>query len=506
MSNYNDLSATIQVIGGIYTNPGLLELEDKYTFCEEDFSEEFHKILFGSMYNLHAMGAKEITLNAIEDYLEQRPKKYAVYTANKGSEYLNELTKHCQISTFDYYYHRMKKMTLLRMFHKTAGMDLSWLYDPDNILDVKKKQQQEDWLDNTPIEKIAELINSKIDEVISKFVDNDKGKSHQAGDGALELLEKLKENPEVGYPMFGPLVNTIYRGARLKKFYLRSAATGVGKTRAMIADACTFACPQRYDKNVNKWIDIGESQPTVYITTEQSLDEIQTMIIAFLADVNEENICTGKYFAGEWDRVVKASKILKESPLYIEELPDFSLQDIENTIKRNIREHDALYICLDYIHTSMKILEEITRRSGGVKIREDNVLFMMAIRLKDICNEYGVFIESATQLNGDYVDTNNYDQNLLRGAKAIADKIDAGSIMLEVTDKDKQCLEPVIRSGKYEMPSIKISVYKNRRGRWKDLWLWCKEDRGTCKIIPMFATKYNFELLDIPETEINFKK
>ena len=56
--------------------------------------------------------------------------------------------------------------------------------------------------------------------------------------------------------------------------------------------------------------------------------------------------------------------------------------------------------CHDYIHTSLKILEEITRRSGGVKLREDNILFMLSIRLKDLCNQYGIFIMSATQLNG----------------------------------------------------------------------------------------------------------
>ncbi len=69
-------------------------------------------------------------------------------------------------------------------------------------------------------------------------------------------------------------------------------------------------------------------------------------------------------------------------------------------------------------------MEEITKRSGGVKLREDSILFMLSIRLKDICNQYGVFIESATQLNGDYVESDTPDQNLLRGAKAIADKID----------------------------------------------------------------------------------
>lgn len=40
---------------------------------------------------------------------------------------------------------------------------------------------------------------------------------------------------------------------------------------------------------------------------------------------------------------------------------------------------------------------------------------MLSIRLKDICNQYGVFIMSSTQLNGDYVESETPDQNLLRG-------------------------------------------------------------------------------------------
>lgn len=82
------------------------------------------------------------------------------------------------------------------------------------------------------------------------------------------------------------------------------------------------------------------------------------------------------------------------------------------------------YICFDYLHTSMKILSEVTSKTGIKGLREDNVLFMISIKLKDICNEYGVFILTATQLNADYVTAQTYDQNLLRGAKSIADKID----------------------------------------------------------------------------------
>ena len=154
----------------------------------------------------------------------------------------------------------------------------------------------------------------------------------------------------------------------------------------------------------------------------------------------------------------------------------------------------------------MKILEEITRRSGGVKLREDNILFMLSNKLKDICNQYGVFIMSATQLNGDYVDSKTPDQNLLRGAKSIADKVDYGSILLNVQDDDLISLEKILNTKLFDTPTIKMSVYKNRRGRYKGVILWCKADLGTCRIQPMFCTTYDYELINMDDIKIIVEK
>jgi len=502
-SKYVDTSANMQVIGDVFINPSLLDLEDKYKFNEQDFPQEFHKILFGSIYNLHQLGAKQITIDDIEKYLEQRPKKYAIYKINKGSEYLANLKEMCQLAAFDYYYNRMKKMTLLRMYNKSVGMDLSWLYDPDNILDVKKKEAQETWFDNTSIGDIANVINDRIEKIKAKYVDNSEDGVIQAGEGAAALLQRLKDNPEVGYPLYGKLINAVHRGARLKKFYLRSAATGVGKTRSMIADACFIACDKIYNLETRKWEDNGTCEPTQFITTEQEEDEIQTMMISFLSGVNEDHILENTYTGDEWERVNEAAAILLKSPLYIKKLPDFSLQDIENTIKFGIRQYGIRYVFMDYIHSSMKILSEISSKAGVKGLREDNILFMISVRLKDLCNQYGVFIMSATQLNADYVSAQQYDQNLLRGAKAIADKIDCGMIMLQVSQDDRESLKNIIDTMGIEMPSIKISVYKNRRGRYKDILLWCRADRGICRINPIFATNYNYELISIEDLKIN---
>lgn len=311
----------------------------------------------------------------------------------------------------------------------------------------------------------------------------------------------------MGVPLYGHYINTVTRGARLGKFYLRSAATGVGKTRSMIADACTIACSQIYDLDFNSWTNNGKSFPTLFITTEQTKDEVQTMMLAFLSGVNEEHITLGRYEQGERTRVLEAAKIIQEAPLYIEELPEFNLQDVENAIKRNIRENHIMYFFHDYIHTSIKILEEISKKAGKIALREDNILFMLSTRLKDICVRYGVFIMSATQLNGSYQSSETPDQNLLRGAKSIADKIDYGSILLSVTSDDLVALEPVIaRNPGWAGVNIKISVYKNRRGRYKGVYLWCKADLSTCRIEPQFLTNYQYELQSIEDIKIEFKE
>ena len=499
-SKYVDTTAIMQVIGSVFKNPQILDFTDKYTVVDEDFADEFHKIAFGAIYKIHELGADKITLENISDFLASRPKSAAVFKQQKGEEWLLKVSETCLPEAFDYYYSRLKKFTLLRAYD-AYGVDVSDIYDADNILDTKKKQIQEDLLDNSSLEQIADKIDNKIEMIRLKYVDDVGGEAIQAGEGIIELIDSLKDHPEVGTPLYGPLINTVTRGARLKKFYLRSAPTGVGKSRTMIADACYIACNEIYDERFG-WIHNGTKEPTLYIATEQEKSEIQTMMLAFLSGVNEEHILNGTYERDEEERVRKAAQILTDSPLYIEELPDFSLKDIEDRIKKNIRDHDVKYVFHDYIHTSLKILEEITRRSGGVKLREDNILFMLSIRLKDICNQYGIFIMSATQLNGEYQNSETPDQNLLRGAKAIADKIDYGAILLPVKDEDLVKLDKILCTNVFEQPTIKMSVYKNRRGRYKGIYLWCRADLGCCRVEPMFCTTYDYEMKSIDDIKI----
>jgi len=502
-SNYIDTKSIIQVVGSVYQNPQLLE-EPQYKFNEEDFPQEFHRIMFEAIYNLHALGAKNININTIEDYLEQREKKYATYKAYNGAEWLQKCTESVSVATFDYYYKRLKKFTLLRMYD-SVGVNVESIYNPSNVLDIKLKQEQEDWLDNHSLEEIADIVNDKIENVKLRFAENASDDIRSASDGADDLLNDLQTTPNVGYPMVGKYINKIFRGARFGCVFLRSAPTNFGKSRLMVADACNFACDELYDVTKKEWIQNGTCEPTIYITTEQGIDEVQTMMWSFVAGVPEDHILENNYEEGEFERVKKAKTIIANSPLYIKELPDFGLQDVESTVKLGIRKYNIRYICFDYIHSSIKILSEISGKANVKGLREDNVLFMISVRLKDIARQYGVFILTSTQLNGDYVEAKTFDQNLLRGAKAIADKVDAGMIMLPVTDADRDALKQFCSSNGFEMPNLKISIYKNRRGRYNHMFLWCNTDLGICRMNPTFATTYFYQPIEIEDLVINVK-
>lgn len=341
-SKYVDTTAIVQVIGNVFNSPKILDYGDKYSITENDFVEDFHKIVFGSIYKLYELGAKEITVENICDFLSSRPKSEAIFKKEKGEEWLLKASEQSISTSFDYYYNRMKKMSLLRAYD-SYGIDVSFIYDPEEVLDFKKKQRQEEQLDGSSLESIALKIENVIEKIRYEYVGGEGFEEYQAGDGIEDLLEKLKKHPEVGIPMYGSLINTVTRGARLGKFYLRSAPTGVGKTRTMIADMCNFACDMIYYDDFG-WVWNGTSEPCLYITTEQDLGEVQTMMLAFLSNVEEDHILNGWYQEGEEARVLKAAEILKRSPLRIEVMHDFSLQDVENRIKRAIREYDVKYV------------------------------------------------------------------------------------------------------------------------------------------------------------------
>ena len=87
----------------------------------------------------------------------------------------------------------------------------------------------------------------------------------------------------------------------------------------------------------------------------------------------------------------------------------------------------------------------------------------------------------------------------------VVKKIDYGSHILPISDEDLQALNGVLVNFP-KTPNNKISVYKNRRGAYKGIYLWCDADLGTCRVKPMFATDWNYNLISIDDVRVQVEE
>ena len=489
----------LQVLGCILQKPELL-IDSKYNIDRDDFDEIFHKMIFASIYNLYLQGTKSIDYIVIDNYLSSYELQYKIFNENNGMDYVIECQSNSNINNFEYYYQRLKKFSLLRTLIE-KGFDIKPIYD-ETLVEPKDQEAMQAQFDKYTIEDIFNIVERKIVEVKNKHLININNQGQKAGKGLQELKEKCKDTPDMGIPMASNIMNTIARGARLKKFYLRSAPTGIGKSRLAAADACSYSVPYIWDLKEKKWMYRGISEPSLYITTELEIEEVQTMFIAYVSGVEEDKILDGIYKDDEEERVDQTIEYIEQSPLWIEYMSDFNIEDIETIIRRYQIEYKVQYVLFDYIHTSMKLMAEITSVSRGMRLREDQVLLMFSDRLKAMCNKLNIHIDSSTQTSGEYKNVKDADQNVLRGAKSLADKIDLGVVALQPTKADIEALQPILSKGIYPIPNMVYHIYKVRRGKLSRVKLWLHINLGNLRGQELFLTNSDYKIIPVESTKI----
>ena len=407
-----DKRSVLQVIGCCIKQPMLLE---DYKLEQEDFNfNEFYEMIFSCIYNLYNQGIAYIDCFAIDSFLSNYEEQYKTFEKFKGVEYCTDAIEIANLSNFEYYYQRLKKFSYLR-FLENRGCDTRVLYD-STIVDPDLQEKEQEKLDGMSLDDMIDYIDGIYTvEARLKFGDDTNSRGQLAGKGMKDLKEQLKQEPEFGIPLQSPMVTTIARGARLGKLYMRSSNSGGGKTRTAMADLCGFSVPWYYDVEKEKWIHTGFAEPALFISTELEEDEIQTLIMAYVSGVNEAKILDGTYTKEEEERIDKAIEYINSAPLYFEVVPDFSVNDITNLVKKYKREKGCLYFVFDYVHMSAKLINEVSKIGNGMKLREDQILFLTIDTLKNLCNKLKIFMLTMTQLNGSYKDTPIKDETMLRG-------------------------------------------------------------------------------------------
>lgn len=284
-------------------------------------------------------------------------------------------------------------------------------------------------------------------------------------------------------------------------------------TRYMVDNACAISMPY-IDENC-KIIARDDYQKVLFVATEMKADEIQTMVLAHVSGVKEDAILYGRCTAEEEKRIQLAFQIIDTygKNFIVDCIPDPSIELIKARLTRFILQDDIHYIFYDYIFSSPGLLGEFR----DVGVREDVALMMLSNTLKEIAMTYGVFVQSATQLNDGWSkkELGIRDQNMIRGSKAIIDKADCGIIgvkLVEGSPEWKQ-IEEIWSKIKYKeefqgikAPNLVLDIYKNRRGPMNFVKIFRYFDFATCRCKDLFITDQNYTPIQPEEIEYHISK
>ena len=493
-----DKRAYLQVLGGLIQNPLLLD-DTIYPLDKTDFStEKFYSIIFVSIYNLFQQNVEKIDEYAIDSYLSSYPEQYKIFQDNDGLKWVSEAIGMAQIDNFDYYFHRVKKFALLR-YYESNGLDTRFLYN-GNILDSGEEQRKFDEMtEQEMIDTVADLFVIKTE---TKYCGNQTVQAGSAGDGLVELILEYREEPDYGFDMASPATNTLCRGSRKGTLTLIGACSGVGKSKRLLMEAAHAAVPYVWDTKKKQYVYTGHCTPTLYYGIEQTLKDYKVAILAHVSGVNAAHIKKNTYEADEYERVLQAAEYIKDAPLELIHCDDYTIKEVENTVKQYVNKKGVEIFLFDYIQNTNRLISEEAMLSR-IKLQEYQILIEFSRRLKVLAERLDIAIWAAAQLKPETKDARYKDESCLQGAKALINKIDNGIILAKPRPSEMEKVKK-ITAHMVGCPEINLLqwFFKIRDGELTAIIVASHMDLGTLTIRDMFVTDYDFNLIDIDFTKI----
>lgn len=483
-----DKNSIMQIFGSLMKHPQYLSETDRYNLTLDDFYYKFDKYVFAAIDNLYRNGAQRIQPIDVENYLQTNATASTIFKNNNGIEYLQDADYLAEEKNFEFYYKRLKKVNLLTRLQKN-GIDTSEFYIEDltkpNALEVNQKFEELD------IDDILEGLKKKLLGIEREFIQHEVTQTESAFYNIKEIIEAAAEGADIGVPIQGEILNEVLAGARLGTLIIRSAGSGTGKTRQAVGDACLIAYPFRYEDSKKEWVQIGTGKKVLFIATEQTIPEIQKMILAYLTGFNESKFRYGNFTEKE-ERIIKQALWVMEQykdNFFIVQMPNPRIDLVKNLVREQVLLHDIEYVFYDYIFISPSLLSEFK----GVALRNDEILLMFSTALKELAVELNVCMFTSTQVNANAdSSTTIRNESSIAGSRAVINKADIGMIMARPSKEELDFLSNLGLG----IPNIVTDIYKVRSGEWTQVRIWSYVDLGNLRKVDLYMTDSRMEVID----------
>lgn len=488
-----DKHSVLQIIGALMKHPQFLSQSDKYQLSPNDFETRFEKYIYIAIDSLYRSGVTLINPIDIENYLSTNELAKNLFSKTNGIEYLQDAITLSDEKSFPYYYKKLKKFNLLTSLNK-QGINIDEFY-VENPLTPQAIEINEKF-ESLEIEDILIAVKRKVLSLEKDYLQDNNIESWNAADSIDSVIDNFGQVDNLGKSINGAIVSEIINGAELGALTIRSLASGIGKTRLSVADACKLAYPFQFDLKKNEWIKNGHNEVVLFIMTEQTKEQILRMAVAYLTGIEDSNLKFGRLTTEERYRVSQAQEIIHKyrNNLELMRIPDPNVEQLKLAVREKVITTGAQYVFFDYVFVSPNLLQEFR----GSNLRNDEALLLMATALKDLAVEQGISVFTSTQVNAK-VDDNSVIRNesTLAGGRSTINKADNGIVGARPTKEELEFLSnDIIPTCGGVTPNIVFDIFKVRSGRWTQVRVWSHFDTGNLRLTDLFVTDSQFNLIE----------
>jgi replicative DNA helicase len=132
--------------------------------------------------------------------------------------------------------------------------------------------------------------------------------------------------------------------------------------------------------------------PVLFFSLEMSKEQIMYRILASETSINQMRLKNGKLYQNDWIKLNKIIKVVSKLPLFIDDTPNLSIQEIRSKIKTILLEQTQIgLVIIDYLQ-----LIQSSEFKRGNRVQE---LSQITRYLKNLAREFNIPIIALSQLS-----------------------------------------------------------------------------------------------------------
>jgi replicative DNA helicase len=195
---------------------------------------------------------------------------------------------------------------------------------------------------------------------------------------AVDRIDELfqQDNPITGVPTGWDSFDEMTSGLQKGDLVIVAGRPSMGKT--------TFAM------NIAENAAIKANLPTAVFSMEMPGEQLAMRMLSSLGRIDQHKVRTGKLEDDDWPRLTSAVGILADAPLFIDDTPALTPNELRARARRLSREHGLGLIVIDYLQL-MQV--------HGTKENRTNEISEISRSLKALAKELEVPVIALSQLN-----------------------------------------------------------------------------------------------------------